>query len=33
MKAETTEQVVGYSDGSSEVRISYRMDATRVEAY
>ena len=33
MKAETTEQVVGYSDGSSEVRISYRMDATRVESY
>jgi hypothetical protein len=33
MKAETTNQVVGYSDGSSEVRISYRMDAARVEAY
>ncbi len=33
MKAETTNQTVGYSDGSSEVRISYRMDATRVEAY
>lgn len=33
MKAETTNQVVGYEDGSSEVRISYRMDATRVEAY
>lgn len=33
MQAETTNQMVGYSDGSSEVRISYKMEATQVQAY
>jgi hypothetical protein len=33
MKAETTNRSVGYSDGTSDVRISYRMDASRVEDF
>ena len=33
MRAETTDQNVGYADGAADVRVSYRMDATRVEAY
>lgn len=33
MKAETTNQTVGYADGSSEVTISYKMEATRVKGY
>jgi hypothetical protein len=33
MEAEITEQTVGYVDGSSRVRVGYRMDADRVEAY
>ncbi len=33
MRAETSSPVVAYSDGSSEVTVSYRMQANRVEAY